>query len=74
LVTVIEKNWADCFDVLEKAEKQLAVSKQAIAVLVQYINANRDDAHAKLTSASNVAAVKLAAGALRAAIERYLDD
>lgn len=74
LLVVIEKNWANCFDVLQKAEKQLAVTKEAIAVLVQHLNANRDDAHAKVTSVATVASVQLAADALRVAIERYLDD
>lgn len=74
LIAVIEKNWANGFDVLGKAEKAHQVSKEAVAVLLRHVNAHREDAHAKALSAAESAAVRTAATTLEAAIDRYLDD
>ena len=57
-----------------KAEKEHQVSKEAISVLLKFINAHREDAHAKAVSPAEVAAVKTAAAVLNAALDRYLDD
>ncbi len=74
LIDSIARNWPDCFDVLGKGDKSVQVSKEAVTVLLHFVNGHREDAHAKDTSAATVAAVKTAAAALEAAIDRYLED
>jgi hypothetical protein len=74
LIAVIEKNWTVSFDVLTKAEKEHQVGKAAVTVLLNYVNAHREDAHAKEVSPAEVAAVQTAVVALDAALDRHLDD
>jgi hypothetical protein len=73
LITVIDQNWK-YFCHLESSPPDKRVTKDQVKVLLEYVNAQRKDAHAKPINESELAALKLAVWAVERAIERYLED
>ena len=74
LMTVLDQNWTNYFKHLEAAVPAERISRSQLAVLLEYVNAHREDAHAKAVSEASIAGVRLAVPLLEKAIERYLDE
>ena len=74
LITVLHTGWDKFFKVLETGSPAQSVKKSSVQVLLDYVNAHREDAHAKEISDADAAAVKLAISSLQAALERHLED
>lgn len=73
LITVVEQNW-EYFKTLEACPPDKQVTKDQFKVLLTFVNAHREDAHAKPTSDSEIAALKIAVNAIEAAISYLLED
>lgn len=74
LVQVIDQNWNTAFKVLEAAPPARRVTKEQVKVLLEFVNAHREDAHAKLVSEQEVVALRLAVSAIENAVDLYLED
>ena len=74
LITVLHVGWDKYFKVLEAGAPADAVKKASVQVLLDFVNAHREDAHAKLASEGDKVALQLAVHALEAAIDRHLQD
>lgn len=72
LLQVIEANW-ERFKHIESADPTERVTRSQIKVLMDFVNANRADAHAKSTARAEVATVAIACDSLDHMIERYLN-
>lgn len=73
LVTVVDQNW-DIFKSFESAVPERRVTKDQFRVLIEYVNAHREDAHAKPVSGPEIAAVEISVKAIEAAIEHIICD
>jgi hypothetical protein len=74
LVTVLDTHWPKYFSVLESGDPAKAVKKHHVRVLLDYVNTNRQDAHAKPLEKAQTAALEIAVTALESAIDAYLAD
>ena len=72
LITVIDKNWA-VFNVLERGPKDEQMSREQFKILLHFVNAHREDAHAKEIGAAEFATVKVAVMVLDKALSLYVD-
>jgi hypothetical protein len=72
LITVVVTGWDKYFKAFESGAPSERVSKEAMKVLLEYINAHREDAHAKPISEADAAALRIAVGALDQALDRFL--
>lgn len=73
LIHVISKNW-DKFKSLQAGPLDRQVTKDQINVLLTYVNAHREDAHAKDVSAAELAALRVVVEVLDAVVSRHLED
>lgn len=73
LVTAIEQNW-EYFKGLEACPPDRRVTKDQFKVLLEYVNAHREDAHAKPLAGSELATVKLVVDTVEKAIAFLLED
>jgi hypothetical protein len=74
LVTVLQVGWDKYFKVLEMGAPAESVKKASVQVLLEFVNAHREDAHAKPISEGDAAAMRLAVKAIEGAIDRFLED
>ncbi|MEZ4363704.1 MAG: hypothetical protein R3B48_26235 [Kofleriaceae bacterium] len=73
LITAIDQNW-EYFKGLEACPPEKRVTNTQFRVLLEYVNANRQDAHAKAVSGPQLVAVRLAVEAIERAIAYLLED
>jgi hypothetical protein len=73
LINVLDTQWK-YFTVLEAGDPAKALKKHHVRVLLDYVNANRQDAHAKPLESAETHALRLAVRALENAIDTYLAD
>jgi hypothetical protein len=74
LITVLHTNWDKYFKVLEAGSPTESVKKVSVQVMLDFVNAHREDAHAKGVSECDRAAVALAVRALEGALDRHLSE
>ena len=73
LINVIRRNW-EKFDHLEKADPQTRVSKSQLITMLEFINSQRADAHAKEIAQSDLVTFRITIQSLHKIIDLYLDD
>ena len=73
LLTVVDQNW-DHFKTLEAAVPERRVTKDQFRLLLEYVNAHREDAHAKPVTDTEVVTLKLVVEAIEAAIDHLVND
>lgn len=73
LLSVIIDNWASfCF--FEKANQKDKVTKEQFKVILEYINAHREDAHAGEISGPQMATLRIAVAAINKSVSAFLAD
>jgi len=73
LITVVDQNW-EYFKGLEACPPDRQVTKEQFKVLLTFVNAHREDAHAKPVSTADVATLRLVTAAIEGAINYLLED
>lgn len=73
LVTVIDQNW-NLFQGLEACPPDKRVTKKQVSVLLEYVNAHREDAHAKDVSDADLATLRVVVAAVEGAVAYMLED
>lgn len=74
LLTVIYKFWDPYFKALEACPQDRQVTRDQFKVLLTFVNAHREDAHARPTSQAEVATLSIACAALEQSISYILED
>jgi hypothetical protein len=73
LITVVDQNW-EYFKGLEACPPDRQVTKDQFKVLLVFVNAHREDAHAKAVSEAEIATLRIATAAIEGAITYLLED
>jgi hypothetical protein len=73
LLGVMQANWEQ-FKGLEATVPAKRVTKNNVSTILDFVNSHREDAHAKPISPADLATLKIAVGALEAAIDEFLRD
>ncbi len=73
LITAIEQNW-EYFKGLEACPPDRRITRDQFKVLLEYVNAHREDAHAKQLEGAELVAVTLVVDAVERAIAFLLED
>ncbi|WP_225413491.1 AAA family ATPase [Stigmatella hybrida] len=73
LITVVSVQW-EKFKHFEAAPPERKVSREQFKVLLDYVNAHREDAHAKPVSQAELAALRVVVNAIETAVDRLLED
>jgi hypothetical protein len=74
LLTVVDVNWDKYFKPLESCPPDRKVTKDQFRILGAYINAHREDAHAKPVSEVELVTLKIAAAAIENSISYLVAD
>jgi hypothetical protein len=74
LLTVVDQNWDSYFKAIESCPPDRQATRDQFRVLLTFVNAHREDAHAKPTSSGEVAALAIACEALERSISYLLED
>jgi hypothetical protein len=73
LIQTIYNNW-DRFKHLEATTPEKQVSREQVKVLLEYVNAHREDAHAKAVGEATIASLRICVATLKRSLSEYLAD
>lgn len=74
LLNVIDQHWDAYFKALESCPPDRQATRDQFRVLLSFVNAHREDAHAKPTSDAQIATLTIACAALERSISYILED
>lgn len=74
LITLIHTKWNEYFKAFEAGSRKTRLTREQVKVLLDYINAHREDAHAGALEDGELATLKIAVTALERAVDRQLED
>lgn len=74
LITLIHTKWNEYFKAFEAGSPRTRLTREQVKVLLDYINAHREDAHAGALEEGELATLKIAVTALERAVDRQLED
>lgn len=74
LITLIHTKWNEYFKAFESGPPRTRLTREQVKVLLDYINAHREDAHAGVLEEGELATLKIATTALERAVARQLEE
>lgn len=74
ILNLMINKWNDYFKILEAGPPDRKLSKAQCQVILDFVNAHREDAHAKSVSHGVIASMHVACNAINTTVNRYLED